>query len=339
MKYKHISQKERDQMYDLLQQGCQQSEIATILDRHRATIRRELRRNSTCIDRRFNGCKNKKRYYLPDRAQVKYENRRKHAKTTYPLKNPFIYTYTLAHLKIGWSPEMISGKIKKDHKQEISHECIYRYIYGKHAKEKGYNLWEYLIRSHQKRRRKHGRKGKRMLIPNRIGIEQRPAIVETRERLGDWEGDTIFGKGQGAALATFNERKDKIIKIKKLLRKTAKEMEMAADRVFKSIPKEIRLTITLDNGPENTLHQEISRNTGLQVYFAHPYHSWERGGNERGNGIMRRYFPKGTSFDNISEEEIYLVQELINNRPMKCLDWKTPNEAYQEHLSQLLSPS
>ena len=88
MKYKHISQKERDQMYDLLQQGCQQSEIATILDRHRATIRRELRRNSTCIDRRFNGCKNKKRYYLPDRAQVKYENRRKHAKTTYPLKNP-----------------------------------------------------------------------------------------------------------------------------------------------------------------------------------------------------------------------------------------------------------
>lgn len=339
MKYKHVSQEERDQIYDLCQQGYQESKIADLLHRHPATIGREIRRNACMIERRWNNSPKQKKHYLPDRAQKKYEERRKHAKTVYPLKNPFIYHYTLEHLKFGWSPEMISGKIQQDHSQEISHECIYQYIYGKHARMKGHALWNYLVQQRNRRRKRHGRKCKRTLIPNRIDISQRAAIVETRERVGDWEGDTIFGKGKGAALATFNERKDKIIRIRKLPRKTATAMEQAAIKVFKEIPKEFRHTITLDNGPENTCHEKISQKTGLKAYFARPYHSWERGSNERGNGMVRRYYPKGTDFNTISEEEIYLVQELINNRPMKCLNWRTPNQVYQQHLTQLLSTS
>lgn len=337
MKYKHLSPKEREEVFDLSQQGYKKSEIASLMKRARSTIGREIRRNSVSIERRFNNSPKKKKHYLPDRAQGKYEERRRKAKTAYPLKNPFIYTYTHEHLKIGWSPEIISGRLKIEYQQKISHECIYQYIYGKNAKEKGHRLWEYLPQKHKKRWKKHGRKGKRVLIPNRIDISQRPAIVDKRERIGDWEGDTIFGKGKGSALGTFNDRKCKRIIIEKLKRKTAAEMKKAGFRAFKTIPKEFKLTLTFDNGPENVCHEKISRKTGLNIYFARPYHSWERGSNERGNGLIRRYYPKGTSFDDISERQIKLVQELINNRPMKCLNWKTPNEIYQQHLTQLLS--
>ncbi|MEI7616514.1 MAG: IS30 family transposase [Actinomycetota bacterium] len=337
MNYKQLSQKERDEIYDLLQQGEKKAGIARLLGRDPTTIGREIKRNASSIERRFNNSPKKKKHYLPDRAQGKYEERRRTAKSPYPLKNPFIYTYTHEHLKIGWSPEMISGRIKDDHKQAISAECIYQYIYGKHAKDKGFKLWEYLVRSHKKRRKKHGRKSKRTLIPNRIGIEQRPLIVEKRKRIGDWEGDTIFGIGKGSALGTFNERKCRRFLMRKLPRKTAEEMKKAAVKIFETIPKEFRKTMTLDNGSENTKHEEISSETGLKIYFANPYHSWERGSNEKANGMVRRYFPKKTNFDNISEEEIQLVEDKINNWPMKCLKWKTPNEVYQKSLNQLLS--
>ena len=238
MNYKHLSQKERDEIYDLWQQGYCKSEIAHELGRNRSTIGREYKRNSCSIERRLNNSPKKKKHYLPDRAQRKYEERRHKAKSPYPLKNPFIYTYTHEHLKMGWSPEMISGRIKLDHNQSISAECIYQYIYGKHAKEHGFRLWEYLVRSHKNRRKKNGRKSKRTLIPNRIGIEQRPAIVETRKRVGDWEGDTIFGVGKGAALGTFNDRKSRRFRMRKIPRKTAEEMGKAAIKIFGTIPKE-----------------------------------------------------------------------------------------------------
>lgn len=337
MYYKHLSQKERDQIYDLSQLGSLKSDIAKILGRNASTVGREMRRNASSIERRLNNSPKKKKHYLPDRAQRKYEERRKNAKTSYPLKTPFIYTYVHGYLKIGWSPEVISGRLEKEYGQKISHECVYQYIYSKGAMLKGFRLWEYLPFGHKKRRKKTGRKNRRVHIPNRIDISQRPAAADARARTGDWEGDTIFGKGKGSALGTFNERKSRVIRIRKLRRKTADEMGKAAVKVFIREPEELRLTLTLDNGSENTGHEKISRKTGLKIYFAHPYHSWERGSNERGNGMIRRYYPKKTNFDDISETEIMFVQELINNRPMKCLGWKTPNEIYQEHLTQLLS--
>jgi len=294
------------------------------LGRNPATLGRELRRNSTSIDKKFNNSPKKKKHYLPHRAEKKYQEQRIKAKTPFPLKNIFIYQYTTKHLEKGWSPELISGRPKEEYSQEISHECIYQFIHGKYAKVRDLKLWEYLPRKHQKRRKKHGRKGKRVLIPNRIDISLRPEIVEKRGRYGDWEEDTIFGRGKGAALATFNERKSRYVVICKLGQKTAKNMMEAATKTFLCLPEGLRETLTFDNGSENMRHEEITLRTAINVYFARAYHSWERGGNERINGLIRRYYPKKTNFDEISEAELQHVQDQINHRPMKCLGFNPP---------------
>jgi IS30 family transposase len=336
-KYQHLSQKEREEIYIYQKENYTITKIAELIGRNKSTISREIRRNATNIEARYNNSPKKNKQYLPDRAQNKYEQKRRKSKSPYPLKNGFIHAYVINHLKNGWSPELISGRIKLDFNASISHECIYQYIYSKHAKDKGYRLWEYLVNKRKKRKKKQGRKVKKSNIPNRIDISERPISVGKRNRTGDWEGDTIFGKGNGSALATFNDRSDKRVKIKKLPRKTADYMKDAAISVLSKEPREFARTLTLDNGAENSKHSEISSCIGVKVYFARPYHSWERGSNERTNGLIRRYFPKKTNFDDVSEEQIALVEEIINNRPMKCLNWKTPNEVYQDNLSKLLS--
>jgi IS30 family transposase len=311
-------------------------EIAKTLQRARSTIWREIKRNSGVIERRLNNSPKKKKQYLPDKAQKKYEERRKRSKTVYPLKNGFIYQFTLKHLKLGWSPQIISGVLKAEYDEHISHECIYQYLYGAHAKDKGLKLMEYLPRRHKRRRKQGGRKSRRTLIPNRVDISLRPEVVEKRERFGDFEGDTVFGVGDGAALATMNERLSRYVIIKKLSRKTAEEMKQA---VIKSLSEVQGLkTITFDNGSENAKHEEMAKTLRIDIYFARPYHSWERGANERINGLIRRYYPKKTNFNDISEVDIQQVQDLINHRPMKCLNWKTPAEVYQYHLSSFLPP-
>jgi transposase, IS30 family len=333
MKYKHLSQNEREQIYDLSQEGLKKAEIARRLGRSKSTLGREIKRNSSVIERRLNNSPKKKKHYLPDTAQKKYEIRREKSKTPFPLKNPFIHKFTLKHLKIGWTPELISGYLKVEFEEKISHECIYQYIYGNPALE----LFEYLPRRHQKRRKYNGRKTRKVLIPNRTDISLRPEIVASRERFGDFEGDTIFGKGAGAALATVNERKSRYVWIRKLKRKTATGMKNAVIQSLSHL-KGIE-TLTFDNGSENTKHEEIAKTLGIQIYFARPYHSWERGANERINGLIRRFYPKKTNFNNVSEAEIQLVQDLINHRPMKCLNFKTPAQVYQQHLNQLSASS
>lgn len=332
MKYKHLSHFEREQVYDLSQQGLKKAEIARILGRPKSTVGREIERNSSVIERRLNNSPKKKKHYLPDTAQKKYEDRRRKSKTPYPLRNPFIHKYTITHLKIGWTPEIISGRLKTEFQEQISHECIYQYIYSNHEKARELRLYEYLPRRHRKRREYTGRKTRRVLIPNRTDISLRPEIVGSRGRFGDFEGDTIFGIGAGAALATVNERISRYLFIKKLMRKTAEEMKEAVVASLRGI-KDIH-TLTFDNGSENINHEEMAAIIGIKIYFARPYHSWERGANERVNGLIRRFYPKKTKFDDISEEEIQHVQDLINNRPMKCLKWKTPAEVYQQHLNQ-----
>lgn len=332
MKYKHLSHFEREQVYDLSQQGLKKAEIARMLGRPKSTIGREIERNPSVIERRLNNSPKKKKHYLPDTAQKKYVERRRKSKTPYPLKNPFIHKYTIVHLKIGWTPQIISGRLKVEFNEQISHECIYQYIYSNHAKDHGLQLFEYLPRRHRKRRKYSGRKTRKALIPNRVDISLRPEIVDSRERFGDLEGDTIFGVGKGSALSTLNERLSRYLHLKKIQKKTAELMKVS---VISSLSGINGLhTLTLDNGSENTKHEEIAAATGIKVYFARPYHSWERGANERTNGLVRRFYPKKTNFDEISEEEIQLVQDLINSRPMKCLNFKTPAEVYQQHLNQ-----
>lgn len=191
MKYKHLSQKEREQIHDLSQEGFKKAAIAKRSGRQKSIIGREIERNSSVIERRLNNSPEKKKHYLPDTAQKKYVTRRRKSKTPFPPRDPFIHKFTLKHLEIGWTAELISRHLKIEYEEEISHECIYQYIY----RDQGLKLWEYLPGRHRKRRKYSGRKTRRVLIPDRIDISLRPKIVEKRERFGDLEADTIFGEG------------------------------------------------------------------------------------------------------------------------------------------------
>lgn len=334
--YMHLSLEEREQIFDLLQSGKRKKGIAKILGRNPSTIGREIERNKTMIGVKHNNNPNTKHlkqnyHYLPDRAHKKYMHRRKESKQAGYLKTLALYQYTIKNLQKRWSPEIIAGRAKLEGIGTISHECIYQFIYSKKGKELG--LYQNLTRAHRYRRKWHGRKGKRVLIPNRIGIEKRPIAVANRQEFGHWEADSVLGVGKGAALNTNRERKSRYILVTKITKKTAKNTRLAIIKRFKKIPFEGRMTNTADNGSEFTEHEKITKTLGMNFYFANAYHSWERGTNENGNGLIRRFFPKKTDFNNITEKQIQAVENWINYLPMKCLGYKTPHEIYHEELA------
>lgn len=225
--------------------------------------------------------------------------------------------------------------MEKDGKGKISHEAIYQYIYsevyrgGSGYVKPGHEDLRMFLRRKKKRRTKKGmRKGQRVLKPKGISIDLRSPIVLHKTRVGDREGDSVESKDHKPGLNTLLERKTGLYLITRLRDKTSEAtMEAVKSRMF-GIPKNARHTLTLDNGSENCLWKEIKLATGLTVYYAHPYHSWERGANENANGLLREYFPKKTDFDTISDEELASVEYLINTRPRKRLGWMTPLEAW-----------
>jgi IS30 family transposase len=331
MKYKHLSQEERDQIAIMLYEKIPKKKIAEKLQRDYSTIYREIKRNHTSINRKYNNSPKKKKFiYLPYKAQKKYQQRRKKSKSPFPLKNPFIYRFTTEHLKKGWSPELISGRLQflYGEKHSISHECIYQFIYSKRGRRM--QLCKYLPRRHKKRRKHNGRSTRRHLIPNRTDISLRPKEVEDREVAGHWEGDSIVGVGKGSALHTEVERHSRYLLIRKKKRKTAEETATVMTEMYLSVPKHLRKTTTADNGSEFCSHEKVTKKTKIQIFFARPYHSWERGSNENANGLVRRFFPKKTNFDPISKQEIQAVQNAINHRPKKCLEFRTPHEVFTE---------
>lgn len=334
-KYKHFSMKEREQLYDLLQIGLKQNKIAEEIGKSPSSVSRELTRNNTSIDRKYNNSPKKVKHYLPDRAEKKYRIRRKKSKYLFPLKKPEIYEYVIEKLTSfeAWSPDSIAGRIEEDIGKTISAECIYQFIYSKRARHLA--LWKYLRRSHKKRRKKNGRKHRRELIPGRKDIALRPKKVDERKRFGDWEGDSIVGHGKKSALHTEVERISRMLFVEKMKRKTSEEAKKAMVRIFKPIPKKLKRTTTLDNGPEHVRHENVTKTTGIQIYFARPYASWQRGANENANGLVRWYYPKGTNFDEVSREGIKRVQNAINNRPRKSLGYKKPIEIYTRILASL----
>lgn len=337
MKYTHLSQKEREQLYALLQEGVPKTQIAKKMKRGRSTIQNEIKRNSTVIDARYNNSpKKQKKHYLPDRAQQKYEKKRKESKHSFPLKSPWVHEYVIRKLKEGLSPEIISGRLKVKYEEQISPECIYQYIYSKRAKK--LELWKYLRRAHKKRRKQKGRKSRSEKIINRRDISLRPSVVEMRVRAGDWEGDSIVGRGKGSALHTQANRMSRMVRIRKMKRKTAAEAAQAMISIFKALPEQLAMTSTLDNGPEHSKHEYVTSETGVDIYFARPYASWQRGTNENTNGLIRWYFPKKTNFDAISDEEIQHVEDALNNRPRKCLGYQTPLEVHNHILSTISQP-
>lgn len=316
-RYNHLSLEERDKITVMRSEGKAISEIARVIGRNKGTISRELRRNSS----------SEYKLYLSHRAQGRAEQRKREACERPRLKNSQILGYVQNKLKEGWSPEQIAGRIKKEHEcLSISHEAIYQYIYDSKTADRK-ELIGCLRRAHRKRKLKGiGRKTKKTKIPNRTSIEARPASVETRKQFGHWEGDSLISRKSTVSLNSLVERKSRLLILTKLKRKTADETNKAVVKRLNGFPQKSRRTLTMDNGSENSGHQEITSAIGIKCYFAQPYASWQRGTNENTNGLIRWYLPKGTDFSKISDKHIAQIESLINNRPRKCLGFRTPIE-------------
>ena len=335
--YKHFSLEEREYIEDERKKWVKPYKIADAMGRSRWSVYREINRNATVTPKSKNGLKEKKKedyVYRAGRADTKYRERKKLLWWRPPLKNIRVKNYVIEKLKIGWSPDIIAGTLTIEYPDDtivrISHECIYQFIYSKEWRE----LWlkECLLRAHTRRRKHTGRKTKRTLIPNRKDISERPPEIEKREEIGHWEGDSIVGVGKWAALHTEVERLSRFMIVKKMPRKTAECVKEAMILCFQSLPKELRKTDALDNGAEHTKHEEVTEMLGITIFFAKPYHSWERWTNENGNGMMRRYFPKKTNFDTIPDEEIQRVVDLINNRPRKILWYLSAAQVFNKYI-------
>lgn len=314
-KYTQISADERDKIAVLKANGFNLSDIAQLLGRNRSTISRELKRNSSA----------KYDCYKPHQAQYRSQERKRIANTHRRLKNEQIREYVEQKLQEDYSPEQIAGRLEEDHPSlSISHEAIYQYIY-----EDKPALKKHLAR-HYRIRKKRGKKntGSVKTIPNRVDISQRPDEVEKRLIIGHWESDTVTSRQSKAALAVSVERKSRLTKIVKIQRRTAKSFSKAVIDSLKDVKPSQRLTITYDNGKENAEHEKINQELNTQSYFCQPYHSWEKGTVENTIGLIRRYFPKKTDFAKISNNQIREVEHKLNNRPRKCLGFKTPAEVF-----------
>ncbi len=309
--YKQLAYEQRYQIYVMLRMGFSQTDIATEIGVHRSTISRELGRNQG------------RRGYRPKQAHQFALSRRNKAKTYI---TPETWDWIEQLIRQDWSPEQISGRLKHRGNIHISHEWIYKHIY-EDKRNKG-NLYRHL-RCQKKRRKRYGSYDRRGKLSNRVSIEQRPAEVETRQRLGDWEVDTMIGKRHKQALVTLLERKSRLVLLCKVERRTAEAVEDAILHLLKPWIHAV-YTITADNGKEFANHEQISEKLNANFYFAHPNAAWERGANENVNGLIRQYFPKNKSFVDITNDEAQLVMNLLNNRPRKCLDIKTPIEVFLE---------
>lgn len=319
--YRHLTVRQRERLAKLFYEGHCLAEMAKALRRNKSTISRELRRNGSP----------KRRLYRPCWAQVRSDERRRKASRRPRIRNEKIRAYVREKLALGWSPEIIAGRLALEHPSlHVSHEAIYQYLYDRRTKDRK-ELIQLLRRAHLRRLRKGiGRKVRKTKIPNRIPIEARPKAVDSRRYYGHWEGDTMESQKSPPVLNSLTERKSRVLFLTKLERKVAAETKRALVERLGGLPAELRKTITLDNGTENTLHEEITAEIGAKCYFAKPYASWQRGTNEQTNGMVRWYLPKGTDFRNISEEEIAAVEARINNRPRKCLKYRTPLEVFTQ---------
>ena len=313
IKHKHLTLEERCHIFALNGSGISQNQIAKHLGRHRSVIFRELARNS--IDKS----------YRPDIAQNKYCTRKIRAASKPRKMVQSLQEIIIARLKLTWSPEQISGRLKAENIANISHESIYKMIWK--DKQNGGLLYQNLRHSGKKYNKRNGKNSGRGLIPNRIDIELRDKIVDTKSRFGDWEADTVIGANHQGAIVTLVDRKSKFAIFKLASNRTKESVTRAIQDSLSDNLHEV-LTITFDNGKEFAGHQDIAAKLNTQCFFAKPYHPWERGLNEHTNGLLRQFIPKKSDFRNISQENIDYVQNLINNRPRKVLGYFTPTEVF-----------
>lgn len=318
-----ISPSERDKIAVLLASSTSLRKIAKLLNRSVSSISVEIRKNS--VDGQYQSIA----------AQELSSKRNIKSRRTNPLKNDKIFSYVVDKLRCGWSPEQISGRLKRKNtgKTVVCHETIYRYIYSEEGKKK--NLSEYLVRHHYKRRKWHSRYLYRRGIANRVSIRLRPKEVEKREIFGHWEGDVVEGKAHRGGIQTLLERKTRFYQAK-ILAVIDSEYGVRIQRdLLKDLPKEARKTLTLDNGKENYNHDKLRRWLNIQTFFCDPYCAWQRGANENHNGILRRYIPKKADITGLLQEDLDAIIEEINQRPRKCLNYETPREVFTKELRLL----
>lgn len=316
-KFRHLTQEDRNQIDVLARGGHTLQRIAGKVGCHWSTISRELRRNLSKEHKK----------YAASIAQVKTINRKSYCVKGSKFDNPILVDYIKNRLKESWSPEQISGRLKKERpNMHVSHEAIYQYIYSLDNVPRK-ELILLLARMHKTRKRKHtvGMKAKTKIL-NRIGIEERSVIINERKEPGHWETDTMVCKSNIPAINTTVERAARFAIISKLNRKNAyNKAQSLIDRLSKIDPN-LRRSITYDNGTENAGHTMVNNSLGTKSYFAHPYRSWERGSNENTNGLIRRFIPKKTDLRFVTEEQLASIEYNLNNRPRKCLNYQTPFE-------------
>jgi len=323
MKYKQLTLQKRYHIWALLQKGYKQKEIAEHIGVHPSTISREIRRNWDTHTDQYE--------YTTAHLQTRYRHQ---SKSKHTAITPTIERYIRDKLKDGWSPEQISGRMKIEKINTVSHECIYQFIY-KNKANKG-RLYKYLRHKNKKYHKRSNTYQRRGIIIDRTMIDKRPKVVEKKRRIGDLEIDTVIGKDHIGALVTAVDRKSKFTLIKKVASKHAEVVTLALIEMLEPI-KPVLKTITSDNGKEFSYHKIVSNTLETDFYFAHPYHSWERGLNEHTNGLIRQYLPKKTDFTQISKEEIITIQEKLNHRPRKVLGYRTPHEVFFEEFAKELA--
>lgn len=313
---KHITIAQRYEIFFMKEQGIPQNKIAIKVDKNKSVISRELRRN----------CDGRSGKYFPELAQRKYEQRM-HLKPKHIYFTQQVKELVEHGIQEDLSPEQIVGLAKKQALPCVSHERIYQHIWN--DKKNSGKLYQHL-RTEGKRYRKRGnKKDRRGIIPNRIDIDQRPAIVDEKQRFGDLEIDTVIGKNHQGALVTINDRKTGLVKIKKVARKEADIVAKAT--IDALLPyRKMLYTITADNGKEFSFHQKICSELKINFYFAKPYHSWERGANENLNGLIRQYFPKKTDFANITDKQVQYVEDKLNSRPRKRFNFLSPKQFFNQ---------
>ena len=322
--FKHLSLEEREKFFAWKQQGVSYREIGRRLNRSHTTLTRDRKRNAP-----YGAA------YLPCLADRKANKRALKQRYRAPLKNPLIFLYVRTRLRDKkWSPEIIAGRLPIDHPgYTINDETIYRYVYGR--KQKRMKLWENLVLHRRKRMKKDGRKVKAYgRLSEAIPIGQRPPVINSRLRIGDWETDNMEGvRSDETVVSVTVDRMSRITRLRKLTDHTA---ETKADTLIVQFQKEdplLRESLTIDRGPENSDHTVVTELHHMPVYACEPYHSWEKGSVENMIGRVRRYIPKGRSVDGVSQKRLTNIEELLNTTPRKCLGYLTPNEYLEKILA------
>jgi transposase, IS30 family len=305
----HLTFEERRLLYVLKKKGKSPTEIAELTGRHRSTIYRELDRNAG------------QRGYRPQQAQRLADQRRLASRRPHKMDDPDVQRYVQDRIEKLWSPEQIAGRVERDFPRApgrwLSRQTVYDWIDDRRPE------WQSLLRRQGRPPENRGK------LVDCVRIAGRPDVINRRRRYGDWEGDTIVGKRRRSALLTMVERKSGYARIGRVDGMNSNLAMRAAKRRLCDLPSSLRRSMTFDNGKEFAKHSRLTGRLGLEVYFADPYASWQRGANENMNGLLRQFFPKGTDFTRISHQKVARVERLLNERPRKRLAYRTPTEILQ----------